>query len=119
MMDSVRDLEPKRAMHQPVCPIKPCVVRKQIQQYRQRQMPEWISANITVNHRPAEIIPSPSDNPRRNAVNRGTGEAPPDFAADLLVKAEIKPRFAQFRRPCKSTADDQIAHADNRRHRQC
>ena len=119
MMDSVRGLKPKRAMHQPVCPIKPCVVRKKIQQYRQRQIPRRVSADITVNQRPAEIVPSPSDDACRNTVNRGAGEAPADFAADLLIKAPIKAGLAQFRRPCKSTADHEIAHADNRGHREC
>lgn len=85
MMDRMRRLEPERAVHQAVCPIKPCVMRKEVQEDRQRQIPNRVIANIAVNQSPTQIVPSPGNDTRRNAINRGTRKAPADFAADLLV----------------------------------
>ena len=117
VMHSVRRLEPERAMHQPVRPVKPGVVRKKVQKHRHRQIPKRKCANVAVNLGPTKIVPSPSDDAGRNSIYGGAGEAPSNFALNLLVEAIVEPGLAYFCCPRKCATHQHVARGDNRGHR--
>jgi len=116
MMDGMGGLEPERPMHQAVRPIKPSIVRKQIEKNRHRHIPKRKCADIGVNLRPAKIVPAPSHNTGRDAIDGSTGKAPANLSLNLVIKASIKSGFPDFGRPGKGTADKQIARPHNHRH---
>ena len=89
MMDGMCGLEPKWPMHQAVRPIKPGVVRKQIEKNRHGQIPKRKCADFRVDLRPAKIIPTPSHNTGRNAVDSRAGQAPADLTLNLVIEASI------------------------------
>ena len=117
MVNGMGGLEPKWPMHQAVRPIKPSVVHKQIEENRHRQIPQWKRGHIGVDLSPAQAIPAPSDNARRNAVDSSTGQAPADLTPDLAVKAIVQAWRTDLGCPGKCAADKQIARAHYERHR--
>lgn len=117
MVNRMCGLKPEWPMHQAVRPIKPRVVRKQIKKNRRGYIPKRKCADIGVNLRPAKVVPAPSHNTGRDAIDGGTGKAPADLTLNLFIKASIKSGFPDSGRPSKRAADKHIARAHNRRHR--
>lgn len=119
MVDGMRRFKPEWTVHQAMRPIEPGIVRKEIKEHGDWQVPERKRVHIAVNLRPAKAVPTPSHNSGRDAVNGGARKAPTNLALYLLIEAVIEPRLLDFSRPCKSAADEQIAHADDRSHCGC
>ncbi len=117
VVDGVRDAKPMRHMHPAMRPVKPAIMRKQVEKNRQRPIPERHCGKVFINQRPAPVLPPPGNNASRKPVNRGTGQAPQDLAPDLRVEPDVKPRMPHTRGRSKSAADNQIADADDANHR--
>jgi hypothetical protein len=116
MMHGMRLFKPPWAVHQPVRPIKPCVMRRQIKEYRQRHIPERIIAKIAVNLRPAMVVPAPGNNASGDAIDGSRQQRPIYLAPDLRTQFVIQPRPHPLCDQCKQPTGQQIAHPDNQRH---
>jgi hypothetical protein len=119
MMNSVRNLKPVRPVHQTVRPVKPCIMHKQVEKHRKRQIPERIISGAVINPRPSPVLPRPHDEPSRHAVNRGTGKRPKNFTPNLRLQRIIQAGMATLGQPGKRAAGDEIADSDDQRHRDC
>jgi len=116
MMDGVGGLEDGGPVHPAMRPVEPGVVRDQVQQHRNRPVPERPGVDIGVDLRPSPILPAPGDDPRGHAVNRGGGEAPPDFPPDLRIEPGIEVRMPRLGRQRERPRGEQIADTDDQRH---
>ena len=117
MMHCMCQFKPVRAVHQAVRPVKPGVVRKEIEENRKRQIPERVIADIFINSCPAPVLPRPHDKAGRYAVNDGTGQRPENLSPDLRFERSIKAGMAAFSPPCECPAGYKIADTDDDRHR--
>jgi hypothetical protein len=117
VMNGVRGLEPPRPVHQAVGPIKPRVMPDQKKQNRKRSIPKRPIGAVRVNLGPALVLPPPSDDACRYPVNRRTGEGPANLSPDLGLKPGIEPCVFARCDPRESSAGQQIADADDQRHR--
>ena len=116
MVDGVIASEQRRHVHRPVRPVEPGVVQEQVQEHRDRQIPERIGVDIGIDARPAFGLPSPGDDAGGDPVDRRRGEAPADLHADLLALAVIQPRVPQPGRQREPRRGGDVAHADDHRH---
>ncbi len=116
MMNGMGGLEDGGPVHPAMRPVEPGVVRDQIEQHRNRPVPERIAMDIRIDPRPAAILPAPGDDPRRHAVNGGGGQTPGDFAPDLRIEAGIEVRMPRLGRQRESARGEQIADTDDQRH---
>ncbi len=116
MMNGMGGLEDGGPVHPAMRPVEPGVVRDQIEQHRNRPVPERPGVDVGVDLRPAAILPAPGDDPGRHAVDRGGGEAPPDFPPDLRVEPGIEVRMPRLGRQRECPRGEQIADTDDQRH---
>jgi hypothetical protein len=116
MVDGVIAAEQRRHVHRPVRPVEPGVVQEQVEEHRDRQVPERPGMDIGIDARPAFRLPSPGDDAGGDAVDRRRGQAPADLHADLPALPGIEPRVAQPRRQREPCRGGDVAHADDHRH---
>ena len=119
VVDGVGGAEPEGAVHQAVGPVKPGVVQREIKQDREGDIPKRLRVHVSIDPRPAPVLPSPGEDARWHAVNRGGGERPENLSPDLRFQARIKPGMAHPRGPGEAAARNQITDADDQRHRKC
>ena len=118
MMDRMIGAKRLGLVHPAVGPIKPCVMKEEIGEQRNRHPPQRISGRIGVDSRPATLLPAPCDHPGGHAINRRRSKAPTNFALYLRAKIAVMPGAHEVGQPGKHAAGQQVAHRDNRRHRQ-
>ena len=118
MMHRMGDAKQLGPMHPAVRPVEPGVMGGEIEQHRQRQIPERHRRDIGVDARPAMRLPTPGDHARGHAVDERRGQRPGDFPPHLLFQAAIQAWLANPGRERKAPARQQIPHADNGAHRQ-
>jgi len=85
MVHSVRQPEPVRSMHQPVRPVKPAVLHKQVEQQREWKIPHRHGVDVSVDPSPTEIPPKIQRRASRHSVDRRGQQRPTDFATDLIA----------------------------------
>jgi hypothetical protein len=118
MMDRMGDAKQLWPVHPAMRPVKPCVMRREVEQHGNRQPPERIAVHILIYSRPAQRLPAPGDHAGGHAINQRRQQRPADFAPHLPFQPAIQARLAHPRRQRKAAARQQIAYADNGAHRQ-
>lgn len=116
VMHGVEDFEDFGRMHPAVRPVEPCVVDDEIGQQADGEVPQRHGVDISVNLRPAMMLPAPCDDACGRSIDERAGEAPEDFASDLLGLLRIKAREADAGGEGEAAAGEEIAHRDDHAH---
>ncbi len=109
--------EQGRVMHRSVRPVEPGVVDRQAKKKGHGQPPHGIGADVFVDLRPAEFLPTPCNQSCRRSIHHRAKQRPRDFPADLQLQAAIKARVSPFAKPCEGSAGHKVTDSDDCDHR--
>ena len=118
MMHGMGDPEPFGLMHPAMRPVKPCVMREQIDEQRYRQIPERIGCHIAIDRGPSAFLPAPHHHARRDAIDGSAIERPAHLPPHLRAHAMVQTGPHALGQPGEGAAGGQIAQAHDQRHRQ-